>query len=180
MPLITVGANITLNSEGTTGAAIPAQAVYIGGSDGTNIQGIRVYNGNQGTTTGTVGLYTAALGLETNNVNGTGAFYRKEQQQNFTSTGVNANGAGTTRDASTSAYSNFSMQVVRTAGASAYVVDMEGSLDNANWVSIGTLSSSAASDMIHITNKPLRYYRYNVTTIGAGNTLSIYTLSSKY
>lgn len=180
MPLISVGANITLNSEGTTGAVVPSQAVLIGANDGTNLQGITTYQGVDGASSGKIGLYTGATLIATSNNNGTGGLNKIEQMQYFSTTGLSANGAGTSRSHTLSPYSTFSMQVVRTAGASAYVVDLEGSQDGANWVQLGSLSSSSATDMLHVVNKVVRYHRYNITTIGGGNTLSVITVATKF
>ena len=159
MPLISVGANITLNSEGTTGAVVPNQAVLIGANDGTNLQGITTYQGVDGASSGKIGLYVGATLVATSNNNGTGGLNKVEQMQYFTTSSITTTGAGTSRAHTLSPYSNFSMQVVRTAGSSAYVVDLEGSQDGSNWVQLGSLSSSSATDMIHVVNKVVRYHK---------------------
>lgn len=171
--IILAGAVVNLTSEKATGTAVPSTAVQVGFNSGGNLTVPICYTGTQGMSAGSVGLYVANLELRSTRVNGTGGTYRVEGQNHRSTTGVNANGAGTAEDCSGSGFRNFSFMVIRTAGASAYVVDFEGSLDGTNYVTIDTISASGASNMIHIANKPLRYYRYNVTTIGAGNTLTI-------
>ena len=68
--------------------------------------------------------------------------------------------------------------ILLTIGSAAYVVDLEGQINGIGWVSLGSLSSSIANDMLHVVNKPVNAIRYNVTTIGGGNTMTIGILAS--
>lgn len=178
------------------GAALAGNPVRIAGSDGTNTQDLIVESAaNPNLRTReyaaanpvTIGQYNAdslaATGYGkdsrafTYELNGT-TWDRTRHKYTQTAAGITANGAGTTISLTQTTVSKFTLQVVRTAGASAYVVALEGSINGTNWVPIGTLSSSAATDMVHVVNKALTNVRYNVTTVGAGNTLTTLLLAS--
>lgn len=121
-----------------------------------------------------------------------GTNYERIRHSFFQSTtGVNANGAGTAVDMTTTPMRYFTMLIDRTAGATnAVEIDLECSLDGVIWpangyslVTITDLSveparvSTASTDQLAIG--PCNYMRYNVVTVGAGNTLTIQLLATR-
>lgn len=102
-----------------------------------------------------------------------------------TTTGVAANGAGTSVDMTTTPMSKYTISVLRTAGATDTVnIGMQCSLDNANFqnpVNMPTVLSIAGGFTIlsdtSANGVPCLYMRYNVGTVGAGNTLTIRLLA---
>ena len=94
-----------------------------------------------------------------------------------TTTGITGTGAGTTLDMTTTPMSKFAIMVDRTAGASAFVVNLEGSIDGTNWSTL-VAHSAVDGDTTFVVDKPVDRIRYNVTTIGAGNTLTIVIFAS--
>ena len=97
---------------------------------------------------------------------------------NQSAAGVNSNGAGSTLSLATTPISKFTIIVLLTIGSAAFVVDLEGQINGIGWVPLGTLSSSSAIDALHVVNKAVNAIRYNVTTIGGGNTMTIGLLAS--
>ena len=91
---------------------------------------------------------------------------------------INSNGAGSTLSLATTPMSRFTIIVLLTAGSAAFVVDLEGQINGIGWVPLGTLSSSSSIDALHVVNKAVNAIRYNVTTIGASNTMTIGLLAS--
>ena len=69
------------------------------------------------------------------------------------------------------------MEIVLSVGSAAYVIDLEGSISGGNWTVIGTISSSADPDMVHVVDKAVKFIRYNITTVGGGNTISVYLIA---
>jgi hypothetical protein len=92
-------------------------------------------------------------------------------------TGIVAAAAGAAVDMSTTPMSKFAIQVVRTAGAAAFVVDLEGGLIDGNYFRI-VAHSAVDGDITWQVDRPVRFMRYNVTTIGAANTLTVRILAS--
>jgi len=196
MPLISVGKVISLVSEAADGAALPSKFVGLGASDGTLLQALIVedatnpnlrmvlYGGLNKvgvTTIATDALSAATIALQVKSAlfefNGTTwdrirSYFRQQ------ATTINSNGAGTTIDISTTPMSKFTIQVFRTTGSSECIVDVEGSIDNTNWLPLGTLTFDATSGMLHIADKPVMYLRYNVTTIGASNVVTVTLIAS--
>lgn len=67
------------------------------------------------------------------------------------------------------------MTCVFTAGSSACDVDLEGSVDNINWTVIITAIADD-TEVAGTAENAYRYYRVDVKTIGAGNTIDVYWL----
>jgi len=96
-------------------------------------------------------------------------------------TGITTNAAGTTVDMSKCPMSKYTMIIDRTAGATDVVdIRLEVSLDGVIFVQatqvvslVGEPIRSSAGDI------PARYMRYNVVTVGTGNTLTIQLLATR-
>ena len=196
MPLIAGGRVTALVSEGTDGGALPAKFIGIGASDGSLFQALIVesaanpnlrivlYGGSTALHVGNPasdGLAASILTYAGRNLcyefNGT-TFDRMRHSFNQSTAGVNANGAGSALSLATTPMSKFTIIVLLTIGSAAFVVDLEGQINGIGWVPLGTLSSSSSIDALHVVNNPVNAIRYNVTTIGGGNTMTIGLLAS--
>ncbi len=195
MPLIMVGRAVTLTSESQAGGALPSNWVGIGASDGSLFQALLVESaanpnlrvtlygatnkvgvntiGGDGLTAGTIALTTIGNIFE---FNGT-SWDRIRHSFIQAVSGINSNGVGSTLDLVTTPMSRHTIEVDLTVGSSAYVIELQGLIGAGAWTVLGILSSSDAPDMLHIVNKPVTQLRYNITTIGSGNTMTINILS---
>lgn len=162
------GADVTLDSEGATGATTPASAILIGADDGTNIDAIQIRAPVDALANTIQGLIILA---EQMHFNGT-SWDRKRSYFQKEVTGITTAVAQASLDVSTSPTGKVVLQVTRTVGAANYIVDLEGSNISGKWVSIGTLTGTSADDAISYDGGPFLAYRSNVTTIGGGNTLT--------
>ena len=81
--------------------------------------------------------------------------------------------AGTVIDGLAYAYSKASLQIVRTAGAANYTVEVQGSYDNTNWLDLATVTGGGATDGVSYNGTSWAYFRAYVTTVGAGNTITV-------
>ena len=196
MPMIMVGRAVTLTSESQAGGALPSNWVGVGASDGSLFQALLVEsaanpNLRVSLWTGTQEAIIKSDGQDalanTENAlvvmatkyefNGT-SFDRIRHSFNQSTGAVNSNGVGTTLSLATTPMSRFTIMVLLTTGSAAYVVDLEGQVNGIGWVPLGTLSSSSSIDALHVVNKPVNAIRYNVTTIGASNVMTIGLLAS--
>ncbi len=194
--MIMVGRAVTLTSESQAGGALPSNWVGIGASDGSLFQALLVEsaaNPNLRVSIWNAGseVYIANIGSDArvttrnsmfvanmaHEFNGT-SWDRIRHSFNQSTGGVNSNGAGTTLSLATTPMSKFTILVLLTAGSAAYVVDLEGQVNGIGWVALGTLSSSSSIDALHVVNKPVNAIRFNVTTIGGGNTMTIGLLAT--
>lgn len=100
---------------------------------------------------------------------------RKRHSFSQSTTGVTTNAAGTTVTMTTSPKSKYSMVIDRTAGSTDVVeVDLQCSINNVAFSQIATITSLVGEPVItNISEVPCLYMRYNVVTIGVGNTLAI-------
>ncbi len=91
-----------------------------------------------------------------------------------TVTGITTSTAQTAVNLTQTPCAQFTLNVIVTVnGATAYTVALEGSLDNAAWFTLATVAATApANQGASVTGKPQLYVRANVTTAGAGNTLT--------
>ncbi len=180
----------------TIGDPIPTIAQLIAGSDGTNLQELLVesasnhnlrialYSGSEkfgmladqvdSVVTTTNALVASALQYE---FDGT-TFDRVRHSFNQSSAGVNSNGVGSSLSLATTPMSRFTIIVLLTIGSAPFVVDIEGQINGIGWVPLGALTSSSSVDALHVVNKPVNALRYNVTTIGGGNTMTIGLLTT--
>ncbi len=85
---------------------------------------------------------------------------------------ITSNGAGATTSSGTRGFSKHALQVDRTVGASAFTVTLEGSLFGDLWFVFGT-HSGTPGDILFVVDSPVKFTRYNVTDVGAGNTLKV-------
>lgn len=68
-----------------------------------------------------------------------------------------------------------------TGAPTAVTVDLEGSLDDSNWVSLASYVMSAAeltatTAMFHVVDKPVRYVRTNLILLTGGSSPTVTTL----
>ncbi len=196
MPMIMVGRAVTLTSESQNAGALPSNWVGVGASDGSLFRALLVqdatfinlrmalYDG--GTRVTITALDNDAQPATLNAISSIAALHefngtswdRIRHSFNQSTAGVNSNGAGTTLSLATTPLSRFTIMVLLTVGSAAYVVDLEGQVNGIGWVPIGTLSSSSSIDALHVVNKPVNAIRFNVTTIGGGNTMTIGLLAT--
>ncbi len=97
-------------------------------------------------------------------------------------TGIAADSsAGTILDMTQTPMSKFTMVIDRTAGATDVVeVDIECSLDGTIFVQVATVIDLASEPaLISTDGTPCRWFRYNVVTVGAGNTLTVQLLAMR-
>jgi hypothetical protein len=96
-------------------------------------------------------------------------------------TGINANGAGSTVTMTTTPMSDFTMIVDRTAGSTdAVEIDVECSINGTAWVQIATVTSLTGEPVLaNAVDVPCSLLRYNVVTIGTGNTVAIDLLATR-
>ena len=196
MPMIMVGRTVTLTSESQAGGALPSNWVGVGASDGSLFQAllvesatdpnlrVRLFSGGDplhAILPNADSVVGGSRQLNTNDYlhefNGT-TWDRLRHSFNQSTAGVNSNGTGTTLSLATTPLSRFTIIVLLTVGSAAFVVDLEGQVNGIGWVPLGTLSSSSSIDALHVVNKPVNAIRYNVTTIGASNTMTIGLLAS--
>jgi hypothetical protein len=88
---------------------------------------------------------------------------------------VSATGTGTALDG-LAIRMNAVMSVTTSAGVSAGSVQLQGSLDNVNWYSLGSaVSTTAASTttQVTVTSALSRYVRANVATAITGGTVTV-------
>jgi hypothetical protein len=96
-------------------------------------------------------------------------------------TGVTTNAAGTTVDMTATAVSKYTMIIDRTVGATNVVeIDLQCSINNTAFVQIATITDLTNEPALVSTDGvPCFYMRYNVVTVGTGNTLAIDLLAMR-
>jgi hypothetical protein len=88
---------------------------------------------------------------------------------------VSATGPGTALD-SVTCRGNAIMTVTTSAGVSAGSVQMQGSLDNTNWVNVGSAVSTTSANTttaVVATSQFYRFYRANIATVITGGTVTV-------
>ncbi len=95
-------------------------------------------------------------------------------------TGITSNGAGTALDMSTSPKTIHTLTVNRTAGATDVVsISIQCSGDNSTFVQVATITDLSNEPVLASHSGSTCYYlQYNITTIGAGNTVDVVLSSS--
>ncbi len=96
-------------------------------------------------------------------------------------TGVATNAAGTTVTMTTTPMSKYTMIIDRTAGSTNVVeVDLQCSINNVAFIQIATITDLTNEPVLSsVTDVPCNYMRYNVVTVGSGNTLAIDLLATR-
>ncbi len=180
--LATVGDNYTGND-------LLAAQLFI--FDGTNVDRVRGTGGSinvigAGAITPSDNFSNPTTAQTTYSLNGefNGTTW-DQTRHSFTQTtaGVNANGAGTAINMTTTPMKYYTISVLRTAGATdAVTVFFECSLDGTNFISLAPAITTIAGGFNLVpstTPASCLYGRYNVNTIGAGNTLTIRLLATR-
>lgn len=96
---------------------------------------------------------------------------------------ITTNAPGTVLVANTTPPSKYTMQIDRTAGATDVIeVDLECSIDTnqQDFTQIATITSLVGEPALtSLDGTPCLHLRYNVVTVGAGNTLQIHLLATR-
>lgn len=165
----THGDNITTAYGGNT-----ASINYL--FDGTNYDRAKSFANNVDDVTAVAVTTSGISGVVNYVYEFDGSTYDRVRNQFVQSTtGITTNAAGTTVTMTTTPMSKFTMVVDRTAGATNTVeVDLECSVNNTAFVQIATITDLTNEPVLtSLDGTPCAYMRYNVITVGAGNTLSI-------
>lgn len=98
-----------------------------------------------------------------------------------TTSSITTNAAGTILDITTTPMSKYTLLVDRTAGSTDTVeVDLECSLGGGIYVQIATITDLTNEPVLASQDgTPCNYIRYNVVTVGSGNTLIIVILATR-
>jgi len=84
---------------------------------------------------------------------------------------VTSTGATSTIDTRTG-FSKHTWTFTSNASSSAPTVKLQGSLDNSNWFDLDEYSGTDDT-MRHVVNKPVRYIRFNVTSMGDATSITL-------
>ncbi len=179
-----VGGTVTIAGASTPADnfANPTTAVttwsLLGCFDGTTWD--RCLNSTHGDTVTTAsGLNTASITYELDSAGTNNERVRNSFTQS--TTGVVANGAGTTVSMVTTPMQAYTMVIDRTAGTTNVVeIDLQCAINNVAFVQIATITDLTNEPVLaSITGVPCQQMRYNVVTVGAGNTLAIDLLATR-
>jgi len=83
-------------------------------------------------------------------------------------------GAGSSRDIYP-AYRIITWQINSDSSATAHDVRLQGSLDNSNWFDLDT-SNTTGNELRFVVDKPVRYLRVNVVSMGDASSISVKAL----
>ena len=83
-------------------------------------------------------------------------------------------GAGSSNDVYP-AYKIITWQINSNSSGTAHDVRLQGSLDNSNWFNLDQ-SNTTGNEMRHVVNKPVRYLRANVVSMGDATSISVKAL----
>ena len=88
-------------------------------------------------------------------------------------------GAGSQLDNS-GVFANHTLVTITTAGITAGAVQLQGSLDNINWVNLGTPITLTASSVqtASVANAPFQWVRANVSTTVTGGSVAAWVASA--
>jgi len=116
---------------------------------------------------------------EIDNTDGSTTINRVRMSFSQSTTGITTNAAGTAVNMTTTPMSKLAMIVDRTAGATNTVdVRVEASFDGTIFVQVAQITDLTTEPVyISTSDVPSKYMRYNVVTVGAGNTLTIQLLA---
>jgi len=85
-----------------------------------------------------------------------------------------ATGAGSSNDVYP-AYKIITWQINSNSSGTAHDVRLQGSLDNSNWFDLDQ-SNTTGNEMRHVVNKPVRYLRVNVVSMGDASEIKVLAL----
>ena len=85
-----------------------------------------------------------------------------------------AAGAGSSNDVYP-AYKTITWQVNSNSSGTAHDVRLQGSLDGSNWFDLDR-SNTTGNEMLHVANKPVRYLRANVVSMGDATEIKVLAL----
>ena len=80
-------------------------------------------------------------------------------------------GAGSSNDVYPG-YKTVTWQINSDSSGTAHDVRLQGSLDNSNWFDLD-VSSTTGNEMRHVINKPVRYLRVNVVSMGDASSITV-------
>jgi hypothetical protein len=172
--------NTTHGDNITTASGLNVASVNYGFDvAGANYDRIVTYTFGDGVTTtnNPRGLSVANVPMEFNNT----TYDRVRNQFTQSTASITGNAAGTTLAMTTTPMSNMTMQIDRTAGSTdAVEVDLECSLDATDFTQIATITSLVGEPVLTTaTGTACPNMRYNVVTVGSGNTLQIHLLATR-
>ena len=121
---------------------------------------------------------TAEIGKVHNMISDSSSFIDDQMFVLQTTTGVNANGVGTTITLPVPC-SKFVLQCVRTAGSSASSIALQGDVDMTTGQVIIAAADQGAALVARVVDVPCMAVRYHVATIGSGNTFTINVLAMR-
>ncbi len=171
------GASTPADNYANPTTAIEAWSL-LGCFDGTTWD--RCLNSTHGDTVTTVsGLNVASITYELDSAGTNNERVRNSFTQS--TTGVVANGAGTTVSMVTTPMQAYTMVIDRTAGTTNVVeIDLQCAINNVAFVQIATITDLTNEPVLtSVTGVPCQQMRYNVVTVGAGNTLAIDLLATR-
>jgi len=73
------------------------------------------------------------------------------------------------------AYKTITWQINSNSSGTAHDVRLQGSLDNSNWFDLDQ-SNTTGNEMRHVVNKPVRYLRVNVVSMGDASEIKVLAL----
>ncbi|KKK64731.1 hypothetical protein LCGC14_2981250 [marine sediment metagenome] len=65
------------------------------------------------------------------------------------------------------------LQILLTGSPTGCAVQLEGSLDNANWENLSGTQNCTSVTMFHVVNRTVAYVRGNLTTLSGGSTPTV-------
>jgi len=68
---------------------------------------------------------------------------------------------------------NHTVQLDYTGSPTVVEIDLEGSLDGDNWISMASHTAGGTPDMFHVTDKMVRHLRVNLTTLTGGTSPTV-------
>lgn len=139
---------------------------------------LETINGNTISATGRVATPVFAGNY---NFFGTSSWFPNVSHYSQSTTGVTTNAAGTTVDMTNTPPTKYTMVIDRTVGATNVVeIDLQCSINNTAFVQVATITDLTNEPALTSTDgTPCVYMRYNVVTVGAGNTLAIDLLATR-
>lgn len=139
---------------------------------------LETINGNTISATGRLGTPTMSSNY---NFYGTATWLPNVSHYDQTTASVTTNAAGTAVDMTNTPPARYTMIVDRTAGATNTVeIDLQCSVDATTYVQIATITDLTNEPVLTaIGDVPCKWMRYNVVTIGAGNTVTINLLATR-